>query len=165
MRGEKKNHDRSFNYASAETRVPADHPLRSIRRLVSIVLDQFADAFRQLYSTAERPSIPPEKLLRAMLLQVLYSLRNEQLLMEQLDYNVLFRWFVGLSLDDAVWNHSVFARSRDQMLVSEVAADFFREVRDLARKEGLLSNECFMVNEPLLENWASAKRQQTEKPD
>ncbi len=121
MRGENQEQDRVFSYISAEARVPADHPLRSIRKMVSAALDNMSDAFESMYSSIGRPSIPPEKLIRALLLQVLYSIRSERLLMEQLDYNMLFRWFVGLSMDDEVWDHSTFSKNRDRLIGSEVA--------------------------------------------
>lgn len=125
MRGENQEQDRVFSYISAEARVPVDHPLRSIRKMVSVALDNMSDAFQSMYSCIGRPSVPPEKLLRALLLQVLYSIRSERLLMEQLDYNMLFRWFVGLSIDDEVWDHSTFSKNRDQLIGSEVATEFF----------------------------------------
>jgi transposase len=125
--------------------------------MVSQALDQMSEAFRGMYSSIGRPSIPPEKLLRALLLQVLYSIRSERLPMEQLNYNILFRWFVGLSMEDAVRDHSTFSKNRDRLIDSEVATLFFRQIRDQAREKGLLSDEHFTVDGTLIEAWASQK--------
>jgi transposase len=155
MRGDDRQPDAMFSYVSAEQRVPKDHPLRAIRRLVDDILREMSAEFDGLYSGVGRPSIPPERLLRAQLLQVFYSIRSERLLMEQLDYNLLFRWFVGLGLDDAIWAPTVFTKNRDRLLTQDVARSFFRRVVD--RAEGLLSDEHFTVDGTLIEAWASQK--------
>jgi len=157
MRGDDREDTRLFSYISPEDRVPADHPLRPIRKMVDKALKDLNRLFDKMYSRVGRPSIPPEKLLRALLLQVLYSIRSERLLMEQLDYNLLFRWFVGLSMDDPVWDHSVFSKNRDRLLESDVSAAFFDSVCGQARQEGLLSDEHFTVDGTLVEAWASLK--------
>jgi transposase len=144
-----------FSYVSTEQRVPPTHPLRAIRALVDDVLREMSGEFGGLYSRIGRPSIPPERLVRAQLLQVFYSVRSERLLMEQLDYNLLFRWFVGMDMDEPVWNHSVFAKNRDRLLTQDVARSFFRHVAD--RAAGLMSDEHFTVDGTLLEAWASQK--------
>jgi transposase len=144
-----------FSYVALEERVPTDHPLRGIRKLVDQVLVNLSPAFDDLYASVGRPSIPPERLLRALLLQVFYSIRSERLLMEQLNYNLLFRWFVGLEIDDAVWNHAVFSKNRDRLLNQELSQTFFGEVKALAA--GLLSDEHFTVDGTLIEAWAGHK--------
>jgi transposase len=144
-----------FSYVSLEERVPSDHPLREIRDLVDTVLTKMSAEFDGLYAVVGRPSIPPERLLRALLLQVFYSIRSERLLMEQLNYNLLFRWFVGLEIDDAVWNHAVFSKNRDRLLNQELAQLFFAQVR--AQAAGLLSDEHFTVDGTLIEAWAGHK--------
>jgi len=144
-----------FSYVSLEERIPSDHPLRAIRKLVDRVLTEMSVEFEGLYAAVGRPSIPPERLLRALLLQVFYSIRSERLLMEQLDYNLLFRWFVGLEIDDAVWNHAVFSKNRDRLLNQELAQSFFTQVKKQAA--GLLSDEHFTVDGTLIEAWASHK--------
>jgi len=134
MRGNDNDQQAMFSYVSLESRIPADHPLRPVRRMVDRILSAMSDEFGSMYSRVGRPSIAPERLLRALLLQVLYTIRSERLLMEQLDYNLLFRWFVGLSMDDGVWDHSTFTKNRDRFLASDVADSFFRQVaggRDL----------------------------------
>jgi len=157
MRGENRDQHRVFSYVSPEERVPTNHPLRVIRKMVSVALDNMSEAFQGMYSRIGRPSIPPEKLLRALLLQAFYSIRSERLLMEELDYNMLFRWFVGLSIDDEVWDHSTFSKNRDRLIGSEVATQFFCQIRDQAREKGLLSDEHFTVDGTLIEAWASQK--------
>jgi transposase len=142
---------------SLESRVPAGHPLRPLRRWVDVVLGSMDEVFSALYSTVGRPSIPPEQLLRAALLQVLYTIRSERLLVEQLDYNLLFRWFVGLSLDDRVWDHSTFSQNRDRLFSQEVARMFFERVRALAEWSRLISDEHFSVDGTLIDAWASHK--------
>ena len=117
-----------FSYVSLEQRVPQDHPLRAVRKLTDAVLRTLSPEFDALYADSGRPSIAPEYILRALLLQVFYSVRSERLLVEQIDYNLLFRWFVGLGMDDAVWNHAVFSKNRDRLLTSDVAQQFFAEV-------------------------------------
>src|SRR5262247_4653430 len=135
MRGEDRKADDLFSYIRPEQRVPADHPLRPIREMVDTVLRELSPEFARLYPKTGRPSIPPEKLLRALLLQVLYSIRSERQLMEQLDYNLLYRWFVGLSLDDGVWDATVFSKNRERLLKGEVAQAFFDQVLTLARQQ------------------------------
>lgn len=144
-----------FSYISLEERVPADHPLRAIRKLADHVLTEMSVEFDELYSTEGRPSIAPERLFRALLLQVFYSIRSERLLMEQLNYNLLFRWFVGLEIDEAVWNHAVFSKNRDRLLNQELAQSFF--VRVKAQAKGLMSDEHFTVDGTLIEAWAGHK--------
>jgi transposase len=150
-----------------ERRIPADHPLRAMRPLVDTLLRELSPRFDELYSRVGRPSIAPEKLLRARLLQVLYTIRSERLLMEQLDYNLLFRWFVGLEMDDPVWNATVFTKNRERLLDGEIARAFFDRVVAQARARGLLSDEHFTVDGTLVEAWAglkSFKRKDTPPP-
>ena len=155
MRGTERVQDGMFSYVSLEQRVPVDHPLRAIRRLTDGVLGSLNSDFDALYAEAGRPSIAPEYLLRALLLQVFYSIRSEALLVEQIDYNLLFRWFVGLGMDDAVWEHSVFSKNRDRLLTSAVAQRFFAEVNQRAQK--FMSDEHFTVDGTLIQAWASQK--------
>lgn len=157
MRGDDRQQAAMFSFISPEARVPQDHPLRAIRVLVDEVLVDLSPRFETLYSRVGRPSIPPEKLLRAQLLQVLYTVRSERQLMEQLDYNLLFRWFVGLNMDDAVWDPTVFTKNRQRLLEGEVATAFLERVVDQARRRGLLSGEHFTVDGTLLEAWAGLK--------
>jgi transposase len=157
MRGEDIHQDHLYSYVSPEQRVPADHPLRAIRRMANTVLERLSPQLDALYSALGRPSIPPEKLLRALLLQVLYTLRSERLLMEELDYNLLFRWLVGLNLDDPVWDATVYGKNRERLLKGEVADAFFKEVLRLAEEHHLLSDEHFTVDGTLIEAWASLK--------
>jgi transposase len=146
-----------FSYLSPETRVRKDHPLRAIRVTVDEILAQLSRRFDSMYASAGRPSIPPEKLLRAQLLQMLYSIRSERLLMEEIDYSVLFRWFVGLNLDEEVWDATTFTKNRDRLLEAEVAEEFLAQVVERARSQGLTSDEHFTVDGTLLEAWAGAK--------
>jgi transposase len=155
MRGDERFQDGIFSYVSLEQRVPQDHPLRAVRQLTDKVLQSLSGEFDQLYAASGRPSIAPEYILRALLLQVFYSVRSERLLVEQIDYNLLFRWFVGLGMDDAVWNHAVFSKNRDRLLTSEVAQRFFAEVKRQARK--FMSDEHFTVDGTLIQAWASQK--------
>jgi transposase len=157
MRGTDFEQSGMFSYVSSERRVPKDHPLRSMRVRVDAALKALGPRFDALYATTGRPSIPPEKLLRALLLQVLYSVRSERMLMEQLDYNLLFRWFVGLSMDDAVWDVTVFTKNRERLLAGEVAQSFFQQVVEQARAQELLSAEPFTVDGTLIEAWAGHK--------
>ncbi len=157
MRGDDPRNDSMFSYVTPEARVRPDHPLRPIRRMTDAALERLSPRFDRLYSTSGRPSIPPEKLLRALLLQFLYSVRSERLLMEELDYSVLYRWFVGLSLDDPVWDATTFTKNRDRLLDGDIADAFFTEVLDAIKQEGLLSDEHFTVDGTLLEAWASHK--------
>jgi transposase len=144
-----------FSYVTLEQRVPQEHPLREIRRLTDVVLRSLSAEFEQMYSASGRPSIAPEYVLRALLLQAFYSVRSERQLVEQLDYNLLFRWFVGLGMDDAVWNHAVFSKNRDRLLTSEVAQQFFAEVNQQAKR--FMSDEHFTVDGTLIQAWASQK--------
>ena len=157
MRGADENQDGMFSYLSPAARVPQDHPLRPIKKMVNQALNELWHDFEAMYAKEGRPSIPPEKLLRALLLQALYTIRSERMLMEQLDYNLLFRWFVGLSMDDKVWNHSVFSKNRDRFLDSDLAAAFFARILKQAAAAGLLSDEHFTVDGTLIEAWASLK--------
>lgn len=157
MRGDDQQTGWMFSYVSPEERVPADHPLRAIRRMTDAVFARLSPRFDRLYSDIGRPSIPPEKLLRALLLQALYTVRSERLLMEQLQYNLLFRWFVGLGMDDAVWNPTTFTKNRDRLLDGDIAEAFFQEVLAEARVARLLSDDHFTVDGTLLEAWASQK--------
>ena len=157
MRGADQRSEGIFSYVRLEQRVPADHPLRAIRDLVDAALKELSRDFGRLYSREGRPSIPPEQLLRALLLQAFYTVRSERQLMEQLDYNLLFRWFVGLSMDDAVWNPTVFCKNRDRLLDGDVAAKFFVAVLNQPQVRGLLSSEHFSVDGTLIEAWASIK--------
>src|SRR5207244_3893871 len=140
-----------------------DHPLREIRRMCDQALEQLSPRFKKLYSRMGRPSIAPEKLLRALLLQVLFSVRSERMLMQQLDYNLLFRWFVGLNMDEAVWVPTVFSKNRDRLLEGDIAQAFFDAVLSQARTKDLLSDDHFSVDGTLLEAWASHKRYQKSK--
>jgi transposase len=157
MRGDDPRHESMFSYVTPEQRVRADHPLRPIRRMTDAALERLSPRFARLYSTTGRPSIPPEQLLRALLLQVLYSIRSERLLVEELDYSVLYRWFVGLSMDDPIWDATTFTKNRDRLLEGDIADAFFAEVLAAIRAEGLLSDEHFTVDGTLLEAWASHK--------
>jgi transposase len=157
MRGDDPRHDAMFSYVTPEARVRADHPLRPIRRMTDAALQTLSPRFDRLYSTIGRPSIPPEQLLRALLLQMLYSIRSERLLMEELDYSVLYRWFVGLSLDDPIWDATTFTKNRDRLLDGDIADAFFAEVLAVVKQEDLLSDEHFTVDGTLLEAWASHK--------
>jgi len=157
MRGADHQQSSMFSYISAEQRVPKDHPLRAIRAMVDVALRELGPRFDAIYAANGRPSIPPEKLLRALLLQVLYTVRSERLLMEQLDYNLLFRWFVGLNLDEPVWDASVFSKNRERLLEGEIAEGFFQVVVEQARARGLLSDEHFTVDGTLIEAWAGHK--------
>ena len=165
MRGDEQQQDSMFSYVALEARVPARHPLRPIRTMVDEVLHELSPRLDAMYSHTGRPSIPPEQLLRAQLLQLLYSVRSERLLMEEIDYSMLFRWFIGLSLDDAVWDATVFTKNRDRLLEADVAKEFLGRVVEQARDKGLTSDEHFTVDGTLLEAWASAKSfQAKDKP-
>jgi transposase len=155
MRGDDREPDAMFSYVSAEQRVPKEHPLRAIRALVDDVLRDMSREFDGLYARVGRPSIPPERLLRAQLLQIFYSIRSERLLMEQLDYNLLFRWFVGMDMDEPIWAPTVFSKNRDRLLNQEIARSFFRRV--VERAKNLMSDEHFTVDGTLIEAWASQK--------
>ena len=157
MRGPDERSDSLFSYVSCEARVPADHPLRPVRAIVDEALEVLSPDFERLYSKEGRPSIAPEKLLRALLLQAFYSVRSERQLIEQLDYNLLFRWFVGLSMDALIWDVTVFTKNRDRLLAGDVAAKFMVAVLTQPRVKRLLSDEHFSVDGTLIEAWASIK--------
>lgn len=157
MRGQDQSTSSLFSYIDPEARVPSGHPLRLIRGIVNDVLAALSADFEAMYSSMGRPSIPPEKLLRALLLQAFYSIRSERQLMEQLEFNILFRWFVGLGMDDAVWNASSFCKNRDRLLDADVSAKFLTGVVDHGQVRRLLSREHFSVDGTLIEAWASIK--------
>lgn len=157
MRGSDAMQESLFMVNQLNDFVPADHPLRAIRLLVNEALVRLNGLFNTIYADSGRESIAPEKLMRALLLQVFYSIRSERQLMEQMRYNLLFRWFVGVSMDDAVWDHSVFSKNRDRLLAHEVIESFFTEVMTLADKRNLLSKEHFSVDGTLIQAWASHK--------
>lgn len=157
MRGDEDQEPYIWSHVSMEDRIPADHPLREIRKLTDSVLRGLDDQFEKLYSGRGRPSIPPEYLLRALLLQVLFSVRSERQLMEQTNYNLLYRWFIGLSADDPVWNASVFSKNRDRLMKGGIADAFFRGVLEIADDRGLISEEHFTIDGTLLEAAASLK--------
>jgi transposase len=157
MRGPDEQTSHMFSYVVPEHRVRPDHPLRAIRLMTDAVLRELSPRFDRMYSDMGRPSIPPEQLLRALLLQSLYTIRSERLLMEELDYSILFRWVVSLGMDDEVWSPTTFSKNRDRLLEGDVAAAFFDAVVDQARQAGVLSDEHFTVDGTLLEAWASLK--------
>jgi transposase len=166
MRGPDDQSSGMFSYLSPEQRVRPDHPLRAIRRMTDEVLASLSPRFTKMYSDIGRPSIPPEQLLRALLIQSLYTVRSERLLMEEIDYSVLYRWFVGLNMDDPIWSPTTFSKNRDRLLASDIATAFFDGVLTQARAAGLLSDEHFTVDGTLLEAWASLKsfRRKDEPP-
>jgi transposase len=157
MRGDDKQQLDVFSYVRPEQRIPQNHPLRLLRAMADEALRDLRPRFDKLYARTGRPSIAPEKLLRALLLQVLYSVRSERMLMEQLDYNLLFRWFVGLNMDDAIWDATVFSKNRQRLLAGDTAEAFFEAVLKQARRRDLLSDEHFTVDGTLLEAWAGQK--------
>jgi transposase len=157
MRGTDHDQGDMYSYLSPEERVRKDHPLRAIRELTDEILKRMSPLFEAMYAEGGRPSIAPEKLLRAQLLQMLYSVRSERLLMEEIDYSILFRWFVGLNLDDAVWDTTTFTKNRDRLLEAAVAKEFLAQVVERARGARLISDEHFTVDGTLLEAWASLK--------
>jgi len=164
MRGNDNPQEAMFSYVSMEKRVPQDHPLRRIRAMTDTALQGMSPQFDALYARLGRPSIPPERLLRALLVQALYSVRSERQLMERLDYDLLFRWFVGLSMDEGVWDETVFTKNRDRLLDGEIAQLFFDQVLAQAAEHQLLSDEHFTVDGTLIEAWAS-RRSFKEKKD
>jgi transposase len=168
MKGADERTGALFSYVDLETRVRQDHPLRMIREIVNAALTGLEAEFSALYSPIGRPSIPPEKLLRAMLLQAFYSIRSERLLMERLEYDLLFRWFVGIGVDDAAWDHSVFSKNRDRLLAGDIAAKFLGAVLAQPKVKKLLSTDHFSVDGTLIEAWASMKsvkpRDDTDEP-
>ena len=155
MRGDDNQQEGMFSYISPEKRVPADHPLRPIRKMVDQILKEMSPQFAKLYSEVGRPSIAPERLLRSLLLQIFYSVRSERLLIEQLQYNLLFRWFVGMEMDEVVWNHAVFSKNRERLLNEEIAELFFQRVLERAKPH--MSDEHFTVDGTLIEAWAGQK--------
>jgi transposase len=157
MRGIDKQQSAMFSYVSPEARVPPNHPLRLIRTMVDESLKELSPVFDEMYASFGRPSIAPEKLLRSLLLQILYSIRSERMLMEQLEYNLLFRWFVGLNVDERVWVATVYSKNRDRLLNGDVAEQFFAKVLEQAGEHDLLSDEHFSVDGTLIEAWASQK--------
>ena len=157
MRGSDGMQEAMFTFSKLEDFVPADHPLRAIAALVNEALKVLNGLFNEFYADTGRASIAPEKLLRAMLIQVLFSVRSERQLMEQIRYNLLYRWFIGLAIDDGVWDHSVFSKNRDRLLDHAVVERFFTEVMQLADKRQLLSKEHFSVDGTLIQAWASHK--------
>jgi transposase len=163
MRGHDQHQESMFSYISAEKRVPSDHPLRRVREMTDRALRDLSAKFSAIYAQNGRPSISPEKLLRALLLQALYSVRSERLLMEQMEYNLLFRWFVGLNVDEAVWDVTVFTKNRDRLIEGEVAEEFFEAVVRQAQEQRLLSDEHFTVDGTLLEAWANRRSFQPKK--
>jgi transposase len=165
MRGEDTQQSELFSYGSLEERVPSDHPLRPIRGMVDEALKGLSGRFDEIYGEDGRKSIPPERLLRALLLQMLYSVRSERMLMEQMEYNLLFRWFVGLGSNDPVWHPTVFSKNRDRLLEGAVAEEFFTLILDQARGRRLLSDEHFTVDGTLIEAWAGQKSFQRKQTD
>jgi transposase len=157
MRGADQQQTALFSFLSVEDRIPADHPLRAIQTMVNPILAELSPRFQSMYAATGRPSIPPEQLLRALLLQTLYTIRSERQLMEQLNYNLLFRWFVGLNPDDAVWVPTVFTKNRERLVAGNIADAFLHEILKAADARGLLSHEHFTVDGTLLEAWASQK--------
>jgi transposase len=163
MRGHDYQQSAMYSYLSPEDRVPEDHPLRAIRKMTDRVLKELSRKFSSMYAATGRPSIAPEKLLRALLLQVLYTVRSERLLMEQLEYNLLFRWFVGLNMDEQVWVPTVFSKNRDRLLEGDIADRFFDGVLKQAREANLLSDEHFSVDGTLIEAWGQSKELSEER--
>src|SRR5579859_776244 len=157
MRGQDHQQSDIFSYLSPEQRVRQDHPLRAIRAMADLALSSMTERFDAMYAKTGRPSIPPEKLLRAQLIQMLYSVRSERLLMEEIDYSVLYRWFVGMNLDEQVWDPTSFTKNRDRLLDADVAKEFLAEVVKQAKQKGLTSDEHFTVDGTLIEAWASLK--------
>src|SRR6185295_6514909 len=165
MRGSDRQQADMYSYISPEQRVRANHPLRAIRAIADEALQNMSERFDAMYATTGRPSIPPEKLLRAQLIQMLYSVRSERLLMEEIDYSVLFRWFVGMNMDDEVWDVTVFTKNRDRLLDGDVAREFLIQVVSQARAQGLTSDEHFTVDGTLVEAWAGLKSFQAKDQD
>jgi transposase len=163
MRGDDRRQDSMFSYRSLEERTPSDHPLRVVRTMVDAALEEMGPVFEALYSRTGRPSIPPDRLLRALLLQILFTVRSERQLMEELEYNLLYRWFVGLGMDDPVWVPTTFTKNRDRLLEGDVARAFFDAVLAQAEENRLLSSEHFTVDGTLIEAWASHKNFQPKK--
>src|SRR5437764_3754479 len=164
MRGSDERTGSLFSYVDLESRVRRDHPLRTIREIANAALSDLSRAFTALYADFGRPSIAPEKLLRAMLLQAFYGIRSERQLMERLEFDLLFRWFVGLGVDDPVWDHSTFSKNRDRLLKGEIAAKFLAAVLAQPKVKRLLSSEHFSVDGTLIEAWASVKSFRPKEP-
>ena len=165
MRGSDERSGALFSYVDLESRVPARHPLRAVRGIVNEALGELSPTFARLYAPLGRPSIPPEQLLRALLLQAFYSIRSERQLMERLDFDLLFRWFVGLGIDDPVWDHSTFSKNRDRLLEGDVATEFLATLLDRPQVRRLLSSEHFSVDGSLIQAWASMKSFQPKDGD
>src|SRR5689334_7893955 len=157
MRGSDRQQADMYSYLSPEERVRANHPLRAIRAMADEALNNMSPRFDTMYAKTGRPSIPPEKLLRAQLIQMLYSIRSERLLVEEIDYSVLFRWFVGMNLDEPVWDVTVFTKNRDRLLDGDVAREFLCEVVKQAKEKNLTSDEHFTVDGMVIESWANLK--------
>jgi len=157
MRGSDERSGALFSYVDLEARVPSSHPLRAIQAIVNEAVGELSPTFAGLYARVGRPSIPPEQLLRALLLQAFYSIRSERQLMERLDFDLLFRWFVGLGIDDPVWDHSTFSKNRDRLLAGDVAAEFLATLLERPKVRRLLSSEHFSVDGTLIQAWASMK--------
>jgi transposase len=157
LRGKSTDQHSIFSYRSLEDRIPRRHPLRDIRKIVDKALNELSPVFDEMYAGVGRPSIPPEQLIRAMLIQVLFSIRSERLLMDELDFNLLYRWFVGLSMDDQVWDHSVFSKNRDRLLLHDVSDRFFDAIKEQAASKKLLSRDHFTIDGTLIEASASLK--------
>lgn len=157
MRGKDIGQESFFSYINPDDRVPKDHPLRNIKEMVNQALKELSLDFEKMYSAFGRPSIPPEQLLKALLLQILFSIRSERLLIENLQYNLLFRWFVGLNMEAEPWNHSTFSKNRDRLIKSDIACKFLEQIKNQAERQGLLSDEHFTVDGTIIEAWASMK--------
>lgn len=157
MRGETTNQGALFSYVDLESRIPASHPIRKVRKIVDKALVELEPAFDEMYSAVGRPSIPPEQLIRAMLLQIIFTIRSERQLAERIDYDMMFRWFVGLSMDDKAWNHSVFSKNRDRLLLHDIDELFFDAIKKQAYAKKLMSRDHFSVDGTLLEACASMK--------
>jgi transposase len=157
MRGEDREQDQMFSYRSPADRVPMDHPLREIKEMANRALKELPGEFDKMYAPTGRASIAPEKMIRSLLLQVLYSIRSERMLIEQLDYSLLFRWFVGLSTDDEVWDHSSSSKNRERLLEADIVKKLFERIREQAREKGLLSDQHFSGDGTLIAAWASQK--------
>jgi len=165
VRGDDSQQHALFAYVNSEARIPKRHPLRPVRRMVDLALEEMSTEFELLYSHTGRPSIPPEKLLRALLIQILYSIRSERMLIEQLQYNLLFRWFVGLGLDDKIWVPTTFSKNRDRLLAGQLAQVFFDRILKQARSRNLLSDEHFTVDGTLIDAWAGQSSFRPKDPD
>lgn len=157
MRGESNSQGALFSYVDLESRIPSSHPIRKVRQVVDKALNDMDWAFEEMYARVGRPSIPPEQLIRALLLQILFTIRSERQLMERLDYDLMFRWFVGLAMDDRVWNHSVFSKNRDRLMLNNIDELFFDAIKKQAYAKQLMSRDHFSVDGTLLEACASMK--------